>query len=78
MNQVILADYDPSWPQRFTSLKSAIWPAVADIAISIAADMVGYVEGKTTFLLSILRKVGFAESILSEIECMNRRPAVSS
>lgn len=35
MSAIIVVDYDPAWPEIFERLKSAIWPTVADIAISI-------------------------------------------
>ena len=36
-------------------------------------DMDGYIEGKTSFLVAILRRLGFAEEALGDIERMNRR-----
>jgi len=36
-------------------------------------DIDGYMEGKTPFLLEILRKIGLGEGALSDIEAMNRR-----
>ena len=35
MNDVVVQDYDPSWPQVFEALRSPIWSAVSDIAISV-------------------------------------------
>jgi GrpB-like predicted nucleotidyltransferase (UPF0157 family) len=180
VSEIIVVDYDPSWPRLFESLRSAVWNAVADIAISIehvgstavpglaakpvididvvvpeqevsvaiarlgtlgyehrgdlgvphreafrrppgspphhlylcpstspalanhlairdhlrtnpceahsygdlkkrlavefADDIDGYVEAKTTFLVAILRKLGFPKDALAEIERINRRP----
>lgn len=33
--QIEVADYDAAWPRRFEELRSAIWPAVSDVAIAI-------------------------------------------
>ena len=180
VSEIIVVDYDPSWPQLFESLRSPVWSALADIAISIehvgstavpglaakpvididvvvpeekvsagiarlqalgyehrgdlavpqreafrrrpvsplhnlylcpstspalanhlairdhlrtnpsearnygdlkkrlalefAHDIDGYVEAKTTFLVAILRKLGFPKDALAEIERINRRP----
>ena len=35
MSEIIVVDYDPSWPRLFERLRSAIWIAVADIVISV-------------------------------------------
>lgn len=35
MSRVVVADYDPNWPNVFDELRSSIWPAVSDIALSI-------------------------------------------
>lgn len=35
MNEVVVLDYDPGWPRVFEELRSILWPAVSDIAISI-------------------------------------------
>ena len=181
MSQVVVLDYDPEWPRVFETLRSFVWNAVADIAISIehvgstsvpglaakpvididvvvpdgrvsdgiarlsalgyehrgdlgvpdreaffrppqspphhlylcpstssalanhlairdhlranqavanaygnlkkrlaaeyANDIDGYVEGKTSFLLGILRERGFSEDALARIEGINRRPS---
>ena len=32
---ITIVDYDPTWPQTFTELKSKIWPAIEDIATAI-------------------------------------------
>jgi GrpB-like predicted nucleotidyltransferase (UPF0157 family) len=38
-SEVLVVDYDPHWPERFEELRSAVWPAVEDIALRI--DHVG-------------------------------------
>ncbi len=35
MSRLVVVDYDPNWPRLFESMRSTIWPAVADIAMSI-------------------------------------------
>ena len=35
MNHVIVLDYDSNWPQVFEALRSSVWSAVSDIAISV-------------------------------------------
>jgi len=32
---VVIVDYDPQWPRDFESLRARVWPAVADVAVSI-------------------------------------------
>lgn len=44
------------------------------LARRFADDIDGYIEGKTAFLVDILRKAGFRNGTLREIEQMNRRP----
>jgi len=44
------------------------------LASEFPQDIDGYVEGKTHFLLGILRDVGFPADLLSEIERANVRP----
>jgi len=44
------------------------------LARKYAYDMDAYVEGKSTFLISILRISGFSEDDLDTIEIMNRKP----
>lgn len=41
-------------------------------------DIDGYIEGKTAFLVGILRKAGFDDTTLDEITDVNRRPAPTS
>jgi GrpB-like predicted nucleotidyltransferase (UPF0157 family) len=38
-SEVLVVAYDPRWPARFEGLRSAVWPAVEDIALRI--DHVG-------------------------------------
>src|SRR4051812_34275182 len=35
MPQVIVVDYDPSWPELFEQLHASIWPCVRELATSI-------------------------------------------
>lgn len=35
MSRVQVVDYDPEWPQIFERVRSYVWPAVADIALSV-------------------------------------------
>jgi GrpB-like predicted nucleotidyltransferase (UPF0157 family) len=35
MAEILVIEYDPSWPLVFASLRDAIWPVVSDIARSI-------------------------------------------
>jgi GrpB-like predicted nucleotidyltransferase (UPF0157 family) len=44
------------------------------LAVRFADDVDGYVEGKSAFILDVLRKSGFDEDVLRDIERMNRRP----
>jgi GrpB-like predicted nucleotidyltransferase (UPF0157 family) len=44
------------------------------LAVRFAGDVNGYVEGKTAFILDILRASGFAERDLSAIAAINHRP----
>jgi len=43
------------------------------LAVECAGDIDAYVEGKTGFIVSVLRQVGLAEASLSDIEVMNRK-----
>jgi GrpB-like predicted nucleotidyltransferase (UPF0157 family) len=43
------------------------------LALAHAGDLEAYVEGKTEFITSILRQVGFSQAALSDIEVMNRK-----
>ena len=43
------------------------------LALTFPNDMDGYIEGKTNFLLGILRSLGFDASALDQIDRMNRR-----
>lgn len=44
------------------------------LAREFPRDIDGYVDAKTSFLVGILRKVGFPEDTLADIERMNLRP----
>jgi GrpB-like predicted nucleotidyltransferase (UPF0157 family) len=33
--EIRVVDHDPSWPQTFVELRAAIWPVVADVALSV-------------------------------------------
>lgn len=69
-NHIAVRDYlraHPSAAQAYGDLKK-------HLALEYARDIDGYVEAKTGFLLEILRKSGFAERRLVEIERINRRP----
>ncbi|MGV3710844.1 MAG: GrpB family protein [Gemmatimonas sp.] len=44
------------------------------LASEFAHDIDGYIEGKTSFLITILRRSGFPESLIADIEHMNRKP----
>jgi GrpB-like predicted nucleotidyltransferase (UPF0157 family) len=35
MRRIEVVDYDPSWPNTFESLCARLWPALADVALSI-------------------------------------------
>jgi GrpB-like predicted nucleotidyltransferase (UPF0157 family) len=35
MSAVVVVDYDPAWPRQFAALQAWLWPAVADLAVSI-------------------------------------------
>jgi GrpB-like predicted nucleotidyltransferase (UPF0157 family) len=48
------------------------------LAVRFADDVDGYVEGKTAFILDVLRRSGFDETVLRDIERINRRPTPSS
>jgi GrpB-like predicted nucleotidyltransferase (UPF0157 family) len=43
------------------------------LAVECSGDVDAYVEGKTGFIVSILRQAGFEEASLSDIEVMNRK-----
>ena len=32
---IIVADYDPAWPETFEQLRARVWPVLSDIALSI-------------------------------------------
>jgi GrpB-like predicted nucleotidyltransferase (UPF0157 family) len=69
-NHVAVRDYlraRPPAARAYGDLKKRL-------ALEYARDIDGYVEAKTGFLLEVLRKSGFAEGRLAEIERVNRRP----
>jgi GrpB-like predicted nucleotidyltransferase (UPF0157 family) len=69
-NHLAIRDHlrtNPSEAQCYGDLKKRL-------AVEFAGDIDGYVEAKTTFLVTILRKLGFCEDTLAEIERINRRP----
>ena len=69
-NHVAIRDYlraNPAAARAYGDLKKRL-------AAQFPDDIDGYIEGKTAFLVGILRTVGFPEDILSDIERMNRRP----
>jgi GrpB-like predicted nucleotidyltransferase (UPF0157 family) len=35
MRNIVVVEYDPTWPTTFNSLRARVWPAVRDIAVSI-------------------------------------------
>lgn len=43
-----------------------------DLAVRYPTDIDRYVEGKTAFILQILKKLGFDQAILSKIELQNK------
>ena len=45
------------------------------LAREYSDDIGCYVEGKSEFLLTILREMGFTTDRLSDVERMNRRPS---
>jgi GrpB-like predicted nucleotidyltransferase (UPF0157 family) len=48
------------------------------LAVECSGDIDAYVEGKTGFIVSILRQAGLAEASLLDIEVMNRKPRDSA
>jgi GrpB-like predicted nucleotidyltransferase (UPF0157 family) len=69
-NHLAVRDYlraNPSAALAYGELKKRL-------AREHARDIDGYIEGKTSFLVGILREVGFAEGAIVEIERMNRKP----
>jgi GrpB-like predicted nucleotidyltransferase (UPF0157 family) len=33
--EILVVEYDPRWPELFEALRSSVWPAVSDVALSI-------------------------------------------
>jgi GrpB-like predicted nucleotidyltransferase (UPF0157 family) len=34
-NEIVIADYDPAWPERFDRLHQRIWPVIDDLAMRV-------------------------------------------
>jgi GrpB-like predicted nucleotidyltransferase (UPF0157 family) len=69
-NHIAIRDYlraNPDAVQTYGTLKKRL-------SREYAHDIDGYVEAKTAFLVEILRKTGFPEELLAEIERINRKP----
>ena len=69
-NHLAVRDYlraNPEAARAYGELKKRLAAAFAD-------DVDGYVEGKSAFVLDVLRRSGFAERDLAAIEAINRRP----
>jgi GrpB-like predicted nucleotidyltransferase (UPF0157 family) len=58
---------DPAAARAYGELKRRL-------ATQFADDVDAYVEGKTAFILDLLRAAGFAERDLADIDAINRRP----
>ncbi len=68
-NHLGVRDYlrtHPSEARSYAALKK-------DLAARFPQDIDRYVEGKSGFLLQVLKRVGFERSALEDIERMNRR-----
>lgn len=69
-NHIAVRDHlraDPAEARAYGVLKKRL-------AQEFRHDGVGYSVGKTSYLVAMLRRLGFAEDALSDIERMNRRP----
>lgn len=67
-NHLAIRDYlraNPAAARNYGMLKQRL-------AVTFARDMAGYVHAKTSFLIAILREVGFPEELLAEIAGVNR------
>lgn len=67
-NHLAIRDHlraNPPVAERYGALKN-------DLARRFPNDIDAYIEGKTDFLVAILREVGFAEDVVSDIERRNR------
>jgi len=72
-NHVAIRDHlraNPSVARAYGDLKKRL-------ALEFAHDIDGYVEAKTSFLVGILRQIGFSENDLAEITGVNRLPTTS-
>jgi len=68
-NHLALRDHlrgDPQLAAAYGALKQRL-------ARAYAHDIDGYVDGKTAFIVAVLRRAGFAEDALGRIERANRR-----
>jgi GrpB-like predicted nucleotidyltransferase (UPF0157 family) len=69
-NHLAVRDYlraNPDAARAYGELKK-------ELALRFADDVDGYVEGKSGFILDVLRRSGFTESTLAAIAAINRRP----
>lgn len=69
-NQLTLRDYlgqHPAAREQYAQLKKGLAERFSD-------DIEAYVEGKTAFIVSILRQAGFAPEILEQIIEANKKP----
>ena len=69
-NHIALRDYlraHPDVARQYGELKK-------QLAAEFHDDIGGYVAGKTTFIVSILREVGFSPEQLESIKAVNRKP----
>jgi len=69
-NHLAIRDY----LRRNASAASAYGELKKHLAREFPRDIDGYIEAKTGFIVGVLRKVGFPEDTLAEIERMNMRP----
>jgi GrpB-like predicted nucleotidyltransferase (UPF0157 family) len=35
MRTIVVVDYDPAWPELFEQIRSCVWPAIRDVALSV-------------------------------------------
>jgi GrpB-like predicted nucleotidyltransferase (UPF0157 family) len=69
-NHLAIRDYlraHPASVREYSALKKRLASEFAD-------DIDGYIDGKTSFLIAILRRSGFPEQLVADIERMNRKP----
>jgi GrpB-like predicted nucleotidyltransferase (UPF0157 family) len=68
-NHLAVRDYlreHPAAAREYADLKKRL-------ATTFADDVGGYVEGKSAFILDVLRRCGFDETVLRDIQTINRR-----